>query len=80
MGLDSCLSDRTRGNGHKLKHGRLCLNLWKSFFYCESYGAQARVAQRGCVVSILGDIQRLSGHDLGQLAVGSPTSARGWPR
>ena len=28
----SCPSDRTRGNGHKLKHRKLCLNLRKNFF------------------------------------------------
>jgi len=25
-------SDRTRGNGHKLQYGRLCLNIRQSFF------------------------------------------------
>jgi len=25
-------SDRTRGNGHQLKHGKFCLNMRKNFF------------------------------------------------
>lgn len=38
---------------------------WKKklFFYCKSCSALEKVAQRGCWVSILGDIQNLTGHD-----------------
>jgi len=28
-------SARTRGNGHKLKHRKLALNIRNHFFYCE---------------------------------------------
>jgi len=30
--LSVVLSDRTRSNGHKLKHGRFCLNIRNHFF------------------------------------------------
>ena len=40
--------------------------------YCEDDRAVTQVAQRGCVVFILGDIQTLTGHGPGQPAVGGP--------
>lgn len=64
-------SERTRVNGHKLEQKRLSEHK-KMLFYCEGDGAPAEVAQRG-VVSLLGDIQRPSGHGPGQLAVGDHT-------
>jgi len=64
-------SDRKRGDGHKLKHRRLPLNI-RNFFHCEGDRALAQVAQRGCRVSILEGIQKPSGHGPGQLAIGGP--------
>ncbi|KAK4806808.1 hypothetical protein QYF61_005604 [Mycteria americana] len=49
------LSDRTRGNGHKFKYKKFHLNIRKTFF-------TMRVAQGGCGVSILRDIQNLTRH------------------
>ena len=49
------------------------LNIREPFyFYCEGGQALAQLAQRGCVVSTLGDIQKPSGHGPGQLALGGP--------
>ncbi|KAK4810883.1 hypothetical protein QYF61_013291 [Mycteria americana] len=50
-------SGRTRGNGHKVKHRRFHLNIRKHFFTVEVTEHWAQVAQRGCGVSLLGDIQ-----------------------
>ncbi|KAK4818344.1 hypothetical protein QYF61_011100 [Mycteria americana] len=41
-------NERTRGKGHKMK--------------CKMFRALAEVAQRGCGISILGDIEKASGH------------------
>lgn len=63
----------------KLKHRRVCLNIRKQF-YCEGDWGLAQVAQGGCKVFILGDTQKLSGHNSGKPAVGSPAWAEGWTR
>lgn len=44
-------------------------------FYFQDNQALTQVAQRGCEVSLFGDIQKLSRHSSGQLALGGPASA-----
>ncbi|KAK4811097.1 hypothetical protein QYF61_016383 [Mycteria americana] len=53
----------TTGNGHKLKYRKFCLNIRKKtpLFYCEGGQTLEQVAQRGCGVSVLGDIKNPTG-------------------
>ncbi|KAK4833062.1 LOW QUALITY PROTEIN: hypothetical protein QYF61_027724, partial [Mycteria americana] len=51
-------SDRTRANGHKLKK----ILLKHKNCYCDSDQTLGQAAQRGCDVSILGDIQNPAEH------------------
>ena len=44
----------------------------ETFFYCEGGQALEQVAQRGCGVSILGEVQKLTGRSPGQMALGAP--------
>jgi len=65
-------SNRTRDKAHKLKHRHFHLNIREHFFYWEAVQALAQLAHRGCGVSVLEDIQKLSGYRPGQLALGGP--------
>ena len=49
----------------------------EKILYCEGNQAPEQVAQRGYGVSILGDIQKLSGHNPGQRALGEPACTEG---
>lgn len=70
-------SNRTRGNGHRWKHRKFCLNIRKHFFYCDGERALAQVACRCGRVSVRGKLKKLSGHDLGQPALGNLASPGG---
>jgi len=63
--------------GHKLYYRKFHLKVRKSFFYCKHDQTLAQVAQRGCGVSILEDIQNLTGRGPEQRAVGDPALSRG---
>jgi len=66
--------NRTRGSGHKLKHGKYHLNVMKNF---EGDRALEEAAQRGCGVSFSGDIQNPTGRGPVQAVLGEPALAGG---
>jgi len=69
-------SNRTRGDGHKLKHRKFQLKMRKNFFPLRVTEPWNR-AQEGCGVSFSGDIQDLPGQGPLQPAVGDSASAGG---
>jgi len=68
-------SDRTRGNGHKLKHRKFCLNMRKSFFTLKVTEHWSWLPKGGCEFSFSGDIQDPPGQGPVQPAVSDPASA-----
>lgn len=74
-------SDRPGDNGHNVKHRRFPLSTRKPLFTAKGDQALEQVAEIGCGISLLGDIQQLdtdqgpwtmSGHGPGQPASGDP--------
>lgn len=69
------LSNVSGHNGLKTETQKLSSEQQQTFFYWESDWALTKVAQEGCVVSVLGDIQMTPGLGSGQAALGSPAWA-----
>ena len=70
-------SDRTRGNGHKLKHRKFHLNIRKNFFILRVTEPWNRLPRQVVEFPSLEIMKNLPGQGPVQPAVGDPASAGG---
>lgn len=66
------LSDKTRGNGHKLKKMKFHQKTRKHFFTVRVVKQLEYIAKRGCGVTFCGDTQNPTRRRLGHIALSNP--------
>jgi len=69
-------SDRARGNRYKLQHGTFQVHGFLVFCHCESGQISKQAPRDGCVISILGEIQRFTRQSAEQPDLSGPVLSR----